>query len=88
MWCDLTHDQWGQTRLDLTPGIRQVGLVGPRCDGYGLSQNQLAGAVEDFSVWLVSITDIARGYYYSIYLKCHCDEKIFDPILNTTEQHF
>ena len=22
------------------------------------------------------------------YLKCHCNEKIFDPILNTTEQHF
>ena len=21
-------------------------------------------------------------------LKCHCNEKIFDPILNTTEQHF
>ena len=21
-------------------------------------------------------------------LKCHCYEKIFDPILNTTEQHF
>ena len=22
------------------------------------------------------------------YLKCHCNEKIFDPILNTTERHF
>ena len=21
-------------------------------------------------------------------LKCHCNEKFFDPILNTTEQHF
>ena len=21
-------------------------------------------------------------------LKCHCNEKIFAPILNTTEQHF
>ena len=21
-------------------------------------------------------------------LKCHCNEKIFDPILGTTEQHF
>ena len=21
-------------------------------------------------------------------LKCHCNEKIFGPILNTTEQHF
>ena len=23
-----------------------------------------------------------------IFLKCHCNEKIFEPILNTTEQHF
>ena len=23
-----------------------------------------------------------------LWLKCHCNEKIFDPILNTTEQHF
>ena len=23
-----------------------------------------------------------------VWLKCHCDEKIFDPILNTTEYQF
>ena len=25
---------------------------------------------------------------FHVPLKCHCNEKIFDPILNTTEQHF
>ena len=28
------------------------------------------------------------SYYPFCILKCHCNEKIFDPFLNTTKQHF
>ena len=31
---------------------------------------------------------IQEAKYKLVYLKCHCNEKIFDLILNTTEQHF
>ena len=35
-----------------------------------------------------SISPSIRRLLLSQNLKCHCNEKIFDPILNTTEQHF
>ena len=31
---------------------------------------------------------ITRRHDCLHFLKCHCNEKIFDPILNTTEQYF
>ena len=45
--------------------------------------NKIKLAVSDNSILLF----IFVSHMYDV-LKCHCKEKIVDPILNATEQHF